>query len=88
MEALRSQAVPSAIVRSKGLAQMTDRSALEEAARGVIAQQHKAVADYRQGKTQALMFLVGQLMKKTKGAASPDVSQDLLRHLLNQEKNG
>lgn len=88
MEALRSQAIPSAIVRSKGLAQMTDRSALEEAARGVIAEQHKAVTDYRQGKAQALMFLVGQLMKKTKGAASPDVSQDLLRHLLNQEKNG
>ena len=73
-------------VKEKGLAQVTDRGALREAAHSVIAEQAQAVADYRSGKEQALMFLVGQLMRRTEGAASPDLTQEILRELIEEKK--
>ena len=85
MEALSSKQSPAAVVEAKGLVQVTDKSALREAALAVIQEQPQASADYRNGKAQSLMFLVGQLMRKTKGAASPAVAQDLLRELLKEK---
>ena len=85
VEALASHGSPQSIVSSKGLAQVTDRSVLTNAAAGVLQEHPQAVADYKKGKMQALMFLVGQLMRRTKGAASPAVSQEILRELLDKE---
>ena len=82
VEALRAKQPPAAVVEAKGLVQVTDKSALKEAALAVIQEQPQAAADYRSGKAQSLMFLVGQLMRKTKGAASPAVTQEILRELL------
>ncbi len=84
-EALESRQSPGAIVRAKGLAQVTDRQALALAAREVLKEQPQAAADFKNGKPQALMFLVGQLMRKTKGAASPSVSQEILQELLGEK---
>ena len=82
IEAVASKQSPSAVVEAKGLVQVTDKGALKEAALAVIQEQPQAAADYRNGKAQSLMFLVGQLMRKTKGAASPAVAQETLRELL------
>jgi len=86
VECLKSSQSPAAWVESKGLTQVSDRSTLKEAALGVIQEQVQAVADYRKGKDQALMFLVGQLMRRTQGAASPAVSQEILRELLEERR--
>jgi aspartyl-tRNA(Asn)/glutamyl-tRNA(Gln) amidotransferase subunit B len=54
-------------------------SAIEEAVRAAIASNAQAVVDFKAGKEQALTFLVGQVMKVTRGRADPSVVRDLLR---------
>lgn len=87
VESVASGQSPAGVVEKKGMSQLTDRAALKSAAAAVLQEQTQAVADYRQGKPQALMFLVGQLMRKTRGAASPAISQEILRELLEEKKN-
>ena len=67
------------IVAAEGLAQIGDESALLEIIRGVIAANADAVAQYRAGKTQTFGFLVGQVMKASKGKANPKLASELLR---------
>jgi aspartyl-tRNA(Asn)/glutamyl-tRNA(Gln) amidotransferase subunit B len=73
---------PEAIVKEKGLAQISDAGALEAAAREIIAANPKEAADYRAGKTKVLGFFVGQLMKKTKGQANPKLANEIFQNLL------
>src|SRR5262245_58547322 len=67
------------IVASDGLAQIGDESALLEVIRGVIAANADAVAQYRAGKMQTFGFLVGQVMKGSKGKANPKLANELLK---------
>jgi len=67
------------IVAGEGLAQIGDESALLEIIRGMIAANPDAVAQYRTGKMQAFGFLVGQVMKASKGKANPKLANDLLK---------
>jgi aspartyl-tRNA(Asn)/glutamyl-tRNA(Gln) amidotransferase subunit B len=71
-----------AIVARLGLAQISDEGALVAAIDAVIASNHGAVADYRAGKAQAVGFLVGQVMKATRGQANAGLVQGLLRDRL------
>jgi aspartyl-tRNA(Asn)/glutamyl-tRNA(Gln) amidotransferase subunit B len=73
---------PRSVVDELGLAQVSDVSALEEAARAAIEANPAAAADYRAGKTTAMNFLKGQVMKATRGKANPAVAEELLRKLL------
>jgi len=82
IESLQSGQAPAAVVQSKKLSQVSDKEAIRTAARQVIQEQPKAVEDFKQGKNPALMFMVGQLMKKMKGAANPGLSQEVLKELL------
>jgi len=82
VESIQSGQAPGAVVQSKGLSQVSDKEAIRAAARAVIQEQPKAVEDFKQGKNPALMFMVGQLMKKMKGAANPGLSQEVLKELL------
>ena len=70
------------IVTSEGLAQVGDESALLEIIRGVIAANPEAVAQYRAGKMQTFGFLVGQVMKGSKGKANPKLASELLKREL------
>jgi aspartyl-tRNA(Asn)/glutamyl-tRNA(Gln) amidotransferase subunit B len=67
------------IVAAEGLAQVGDESALLEIIRGVVAANPDAVAQYRAGKMQTFGFLVGQVMKASKGKANPKLANDLLK---------
>jgi Asp-tRNA(Asn)/Glu-tRNA(Gln) amidotransferase B subunit len=67
------------LVRAEGLAQIDDRGALLAAIRGVLEQHADAVGQYRAGKSNALGFLVGQVMKTTGGKANPRLVNELLR---------
>ena len=71
------------IVVAEGLAQVGDESALLEIIRGVIAANADAVAQYRAGKMQTFGFLVGQVMKGSKGKANPKLANELLKKELN-----
>ena len=67
-----------AVVKEKGLVQITDTGAIEEIVKKVIAANPQSVADYQAGKQKAIGFLVGQVMKETKGRANPGMVNALL----------
>ncbi len=72
------------IVEAEGLAQISGEEALVEAVRKAIAANDKAVADYRAGKEASIKFLVGQVMRETRGRANAQVVQALLDRELNE----
>jgi aspartyl-tRNA(Asn)/glutamyl-tRNA(Gln) amidotransferase subunit B len=67
------------IVKSKGMSQITDSSAIEKIVDEVMAQNAQAVADYRGGKTKLFGFFVGQVMKASKGQANPEMVNQILQ---------
>jgi aspartyl-tRNA(Asn)/glutamyl-tRNA(Gln) amidotransferase subunit B len=69
----------AAIVEREGLRQISDTSALEKVVEDVIAANPKQVEQYRAGKTAVAGFLVGQVMKATRGQANPGMVNDLLK---------
>ncbi|MDA0733056.1 MAG: Asp-tRNA(Asn)/Glu-tRNA(Gln) amidotransferase subunit GatB [Chloroflexi bacterium] len=87
-EAFASGDSPSKIVEEKGYSQISDSSAVESAVADAIEANPKAVEDYRSGKESAAGFLVGQVMKITRGQAKPDLVQKLVREKLESSKNG
>ncbi|MEK7600819.1 MAG: Asp-tRNA(Asn)/Glu-tRNA(Gln) amidotransferase subunit GatB [Patescibacteria group bacterium] len=71
-------ASPEAIIREKDLAQVSDSGALLEIVSRVLAENEKAVADFKAGKEAPLKFLVGKVMAASKGKANPQVAQELI----------
>ncbi|MCL5967386.1 MAG: Asp-tRNA(Asn)/Glu-tRNA(Gln) amidotransferase GatCAB subunit B, partial [Firmicutes bacterium] len=73
---------PETIVADRGLAVVADAAALEPMVEQVVRDHPDVVADYHAGKERALGFLVGQVMKATRGQAQPAVLNELLRRRL------
>lgn len=73
---------PETIVKEKKLEQLSDQGELEALADKVIAENEKSVNDYKSGKKTALSFLIGQVMKLTKGKANPKIADEILRKKL------
>ena len=73
---------PAELARRHGLVQEADAGALGAVAEAVLDANAGVVAEYLAGKEKALTFLVGQLMKETKGRAQPQLAQQLLRDAL------
>ena len=69
---------PSEIVEERGLGQINDDSALQAIVGDVLQKNEKVVTDYKNGKTNALGFLVGQCMRATKGQGNPAALRELL----------
>ena len=74
----------SAIVTEKELSQISDTAKVREIINKVIANNARAVSDYKAGKQQALTFITGQVMKTTRGRANPA----LVKKILIQELGG
>jgi aspartyl-tRNA(Asn)/glutamyl-tRNA(Gln) amidotransferase subunit B len=72
------------IVAAKGLSQISDTSAIESVIVDAIKANPQALADYKAGKVQSVKFLVGQVMKVTKGRANPQVVNELLEKKLKE----
>jgi len=70
---------PAAIVRRKGLEQVTDTNAIAAAIDDVLASHPDKVAEFRAGKDKLLGFFVGQIMKATGGKANPQSVNEILR---------
>ncbi|HJI42521.1 MAG TPA: Asp-tRNA(Asn)/Glu-tRNA(Gln) amidotransferase subunit GatB [Veillonellaceae bacterium] len=77
-EMWKDGADPEEIVKAQGLVQISDTGALKELVVKVIANNPKAVEDFKAGKKKAVGALVGQIMKETKGKANPKVINELL----------
>ncbi len=73
---------PARIVQQKGLVQVSDTAAIESFCDQAIAANPGPVADYRAGKTTALNFLKGQVMKLSKGKANPALVGPILERKL------
>lgn len=81
-EIIFTEKEPEEVVKEKGLAQVSDKGALEAIAKDVLAKNEKAVQDYKNGKTNVLGFLVGQCMKASKGQGNPAILRELLSNLI------
>jgi aspartyl-tRNA(Asn)/glutamyl-tRNA(Gln) amidotransferase subunit B len=73
---------PAAIVKEKGLAQVSDTGAIEKFCDEAIAANPGPVADFKAGKVAALNFLKGQVMKLSKGKANPALAGEILEKKL------
>ena len=82
VESIERQRDPQQIIEEKGLRQIVDAGALERLADQVLAANEQSVADYRKGKQNALMFLVGQCMARSGGAANPQQMKEILKKKL------
>jgi len=73
------------IAAEQGLTQIGDAAAVAEVVRQVTSNNRQAVADYKAGKEQAIKFLVGQVMKETRGRANPKMVAEILQRELEAE---
>lgn len=76
---------PDAIIKEKGLIQVSDEAALIPIIDDIISANPKVVEDYRNGKEKAAGFFVGQVMKATRGKANPAIVNKLLKEKLGRE---
>jgi aspartyl-tRNA(Asn)/glutamyl-tRNA(Gln) amidotransferase subunit B len=66
------------IIAEKGLQQISDNTELENMITTIITNNNQAVIDFKAGKQQSLSFLIGQVMKASKGRANPELVKDIL----------
>ncbi|WP_274365463.1 Asp-tRNA(Asn)/Glu-tRNA(Gln) amidotransferase subunit GatB [Paenibacillus thermotolerans] len=75
---------PKTIVEEQGLVQISDEGAIKEIVNRIVESNPQSVEDYKAGKEKAIGFLVGQIMRETKGKANPGLVNKLLVERLNQ----
>lgn len=75
---------PADIIKEQGLVQNSDTDFLEQLAKDILAANEKSVADYKNGKTNALGYLVGQCMKASKGKANPGIVKEIVTKMLTE----
>ncbi len=73
---------PAELVRERGLAVVNDLGEISKVVEAVVAENPKAVADFKGGKDASVKFLVGQVMKRTQGRVKAPVAEELLRKAL------
>ena len=84
-EMFRSGEKPLTIANNRGLTQLNDQNFLQEAVETVINANDQAVTDFIGGKSTAIKFLLGQVMKQTRGRANPNIITDMLLQNLNSK---
>jgi len=74
----------AAIIVDKGLSQISDSGEIETVARQIVTENSRAVADYKAGKDQAVKFMVGQMMRATKGRVNPQIATQMIMQMLEE----
>jgi aspartyl-tRNA(Asn)/glutamyl-tRNA(Gln) amidotransferase subunit B len=74
------------IITRRGISLISNEKELENIVREVIEKNPQSVADYLSGKEKALQFLIGQVMKETRGQADPEVAKNILIKVLSNEE--
>jgi aspartyl-tRNA(Asn)/glutamyl-tRNA(Gln) amidotransferase subunit B len=85
-EMFRTGKAAGTIVSEKGLEVVSDEGLLDKVVEKVIEENPKSVADYLAGKEKAVGFLMGQVMKETKGKANPQIINGLIKDKLDAMK--
>ena len=75
---------PESIVKNKGLVQISDEGEIRKCVEDILKNNPQSIADYKAGKDRALGYLVGQVMKASKGKANPGIVNKLLIEMLNK----
>ncbi len=75
---------PAVIVKERGLLQVSDASAIEGFAREAVEKNPKVVEDFKGGKKAALQFLVGQVMKLSRGKANPKMAAEVIQEIISE----
>lgn len=86
-EMLKTNKDPEEIVKEKNLIQITDTKEIENVVDKILSQNRKQVEEYLSGKDKVWGFLIGQIMRETKGKANPQIVNDLLKNKLDAMKN-
>jgi aspartyl-tRNA(Asn)/glutamyl-tRNA(Gln) amidotransferase subunit B len=86
-ETYHSGAPPKHIVKERGYTQISDTSSVEPSVREALDANPRAVADYLSGKESAAKFLVGQVMKLTRGQAKPELVNQLVTEALERARS-
>jgi aspartyl-tRNA(Asn)/glutamyl-tRNA(Gln) amidotransferase subunit B len=81
-EYLETGKEPDLIIKEQSLAQIRDEGQIGDIVTGILSKNEKSVNDYRSGKKNALMFLVGQVMRESKGKADPKKVAEILKEKL------
>lgn len=81
-EMFKTGADPSHVIESQDLRQVSDTGEIEKIAQDVISNNPDPVADFKAGKAQAMQFLVGQVMKVSKGKANPSMAREILTKII------
>ncbi len=81
-EMFKTGADPSHIIEEKGLVQIIDETEIEKIIKSVISKNPKVIEDFKKGKENAFQFLIGQVMVATKGKASPQIVNKILKEEL------
>lgn len=84
-DAFETGKMPKEIVQEKGLSQITDTSEIEAIVLQVVEEHPGPAQDYRDGKKKAIGFLVGQVMRATRGKANPQLVNQILTRVLSGE---
>ena len=77
-EVLESDKSIEEIIKEKGIENITDDSEIREIIKSIINNNPDSVNDYKNGHDRAIKFLMGQVMKETKGKANPKIANDIL----------
>ena len=86
IETIQTGTAPEKLVKEKGLEQISDVNLLEAAISQAISENPNPVEDFKGGKDNAIMFLMGKIMQKTKGRANPNKVNEMLREKLKGAK--
>lgn len=86
VQMLETGSSPTDIVESQGLRQVSDTGALQKIVDAVIEEQTKVVTDYKNGNENVIQFLVGQVMRHSKGSANPQIAKELLHDTIMRNK--
>ena len=81
-EIFKNGGIPSKVIEAKGLKQVSDIGFIEDLCKKVISANPSVVAEIKEGKGKAIGFLVGQVMKDSKGQANPAMVTETLRKLM------
>ena len=81
---LETKQLPSDIIKEKGMEQVSDLGLIEKIVDQVLQENQKAVEDLKNGKTNVLGWLMGQVMKLSQGKANPKQATEILNKYLGE----
>lgn len=76
---------PGEVVSNRGISVLSDKDDLAKVVRKILEENPGSVKDLKGGKEKAIGFLIGQIMKETKGMAEPNLAKEMIKKILNKE---